>query len=105
MYKAALVTQCVPPVLQVKESHGRGEPLPRPEPLPLWGGDDAGRGRAARGDCGGCFGHSSILGCSALFQSQASVEGVFLIEMKHGLSPTVCKRTATTTTTACVWDG
>lgn len=47
--------QCVPPVLQVKESHGRGELLPRPEPLPLWGGDDTGRGQAARGGCRGLF--------------------------------------------------
>lgn len=77
MYKADLVTRCVPPVLQVKEPHGRGEPLPRPEPLPLWGADDAGRGQVARGGCGDCFGHSSILGCSALSQSQASLEGVF----------------------------
>lgn len=54
------------------------------------------------GAVGGCFGHSFILGCSAFFQSQASVEVVFLIEMRHG--PTVFQRTATTTT-AFAWDG
>lgn len=84
------MTRCVPPFLQAKEPHSRGEPLPRSETRPLWGSDDTGRGWAAYGGCGGLFFHRFLQGCGALSQGQASLEGVFHVEMRCSLSPAVC---------------
>lgn len=81
----------------MKEPHSKGDSLPKPEPRPLWGGEEAGTGSAWQGWGGTGDKRAELTASDAplfmagVFCRQAKLNSrMFLMSKQRRLSPTEC---------------